>query len=103
MIKKFYEETGMYIDWQQLDRLPEIDTLIDFFCNDNNVQNNANIGKIQQGISQINNKAKYVDPPPKPILEYKIAVIKKNIVSIIILKIYDCKYSFINCNRYQDN
>ena len=28
MIKKFYEETGMYIDWQQLDRLPEIDTLI---------------------------------------------------------------------------
>ena len=29
MIKKFYEETGMYIDWQQLDRLPEIDTLID--------------------------------------------------------------------------
>tara|TARA_Y100000389_G_C17196306_1_gene381364 strand:+ start:342 stop:590 length:249 start_codon:yes stop_codon:yes gene_type:complete len=29
MIKKFYEETGMYIDWQQLNRLPEIDTLID--------------------------------------------------------------------------
>jgi len=29
MIKKFYEETGMYIDWQQLARLPEIDTLID--------------------------------------------------------------------------
>ena len=29
MIKKFYEETGMYIAWQQLDRLPEIDTLID--------------------------------------------------------------------------
>ena len=29
MIKKFYEKTGMYIDWQQLDRLPEIDTLID--------------------------------------------------------------------------
>ena len=29
MIKKFYEETGMYIDWQQLDRLPEIDILID--------------------------------------------------------------------------
>lgn len=29
MIEKFYEETGMYIDWQQLDRLPEIDTLID--------------------------------------------------------------------------
>ena len=29
MIKKFYEETGMYIDWQQLNKLPEIDTLID--------------------------------------------------------------------------
>ena len=33
MIKKikkyFYEETGMYVDWKQLNRLPEIDTLID--------------------------------------------------------------------------
>ena len=29
MIKKFYEETGMYIDWHQLKKLPEIDTLID--------------------------------------------------------------------------
>ena len=33
MVKKikkyFYEETGMYIDWKQLNRLPEIDTLID--------------------------------------------------------------------------
>lgn len=29
MIKKFYKETGMYIDWQQLNRLPKIDTLID--------------------------------------------------------------------------
>ena len=29
MIKKFYEETGMYIDWQQLNKLPEINTLID--------------------------------------------------------------------------
>ena len=29
MIKKFYEETGMYIDWEQLNRLPKIDTLID--------------------------------------------------------------------------
>jgi len=29
MIKKFYEETGMYIDWNQLNRLPKIDTLID--------------------------------------------------------------------------
>ena len=29
MKKYFYEETGMYIDWDQLKRLPEIDTLID--------------------------------------------------------------------------
>ena len=29
MKKYFYEETGMYIDWKQLNRLPEIDTLID--------------------------------------------------------------------------
>ena len=29
MTKYFYEETGMYIDWPQLDKLPEIDTLID--------------------------------------------------------------------------
>ena len=29
MKKYFYEETGMYIDWQQLDKLPQIDTLID--------------------------------------------------------------------------
>ena len=29
MIKKFYEETGMYIDWKQLSKLPDIDTLID--------------------------------------------------------------------------
>ena len=29
MIKEFYKETGMYIDWQQLSKLPEIDTLID--------------------------------------------------------------------------
>ena len=29
MIKKFYEKTGMYIDWQQLESLPEIDTFVD--------------------------------------------------------------------------
>ena len=29
MIKKFYEETGMYVDWQQLKKLPEIQTFID--------------------------------------------------------------------------
>ena len=29
MIEKFYTKTGMYIDWQQLNSLPEIDTFID--------------------------------------------------------------------------
>ena len=29
MVKKFYTKTGMFIDWQQLESLPEIDTLID--------------------------------------------------------------------------
>ena len=29
MKKYFYEETGMYIDWPQIDKLPEIETLID--------------------------------------------------------------------------
>jgi len=29
MKKYFYEDTGMYIDWPQINRLPEIDTLID--------------------------------------------------------------------------
>ena len=29
MTKKFYKETGMYIDWKQINKLPNIDTLID--------------------------------------------------------------------------
>ena len=29
MIEKFFKKTGMYIDWQQIESLPEIDTLID--------------------------------------------------------------------------
>ena len=33
-------------------------------------------GKILQGIPQSNKMAKYVDPPPKPTLEYNIAVTK---------------------------
>ena len=28
-MKYFYEETGMYVDWKQIKKLPEIDTLID--------------------------------------------------------------------------
>ena len=49
----------------------------------------------------MSNNARYVDPPPKPTLEYKIAVIKKNIDSIIMLKnYYESEYCTINCNRY---
>lgn len=33
---------------------------------------------------QISNKAKYVEPPPKPTLEYNVAVTKNNIDSKII-------------------
>ena len=33
----------------------------------------------------LENNAKYVDPPPNPTLEYKIAVIKNNIDNIIII------------------
>ena len=29
MTRYFYKETGMYIDWAQLDKLPDIDSLID--------------------------------------------------------------------------
>ena len=33
------------------------------------------------GVPQIKSKARYVDPPPKPTLEYNIAVTKNNIAS----------------------
>ena len=29
MKRYFYKETGMYIDWSQINKLPNIDTLID--------------------------------------------------------------------------
>jgi FkbM family methyltransferase len=29
MVKKFYKQTGMYIDWKQINKLPNIKTLID--------------------------------------------------------------------------
>ena len=29
MTRYFYKETGMYVDWAQLESLPEIDTFID--------------------------------------------------------------------------
>ena len=34
MKKYFYEKTGMYIDWPQIEKLPEIDTLIDIGVGD---------------------------------------------------------------------
>jgi FkbM family methyltransferase len=36
--KKFYEETGMYIDWDQLKNLPKIDTLIDIGVGENGTE-----------------------------------------------------------------
>ena len=36
-------------------------------------------------MSQISKRAKYVDPPPNPTLEYNIAVIKNKIDNIIII------------------
>ena len=34
MKKYFYEKTGMYVDWPQIEKLPEIDTLIDIGVGD---------------------------------------------------------------------
>ena len=39
MKKLFYEDTGMYIDWDQLNRLPKIDTLIDIGVGNRGTQN----------------------------------------------------------------
>ena len=36
--KKFYEKTGMYIDWDQLKNLPKIDTLIDIGVGENGTE-----------------------------------------------------------------
>ena len=37
------------------------------------------LDKAKKGISQIKSNAKYVEPPPKPTLEYNVAVTKNNI------------------------
>ena len=42
-------------------------------------------GNIKYGISQIKRRARYVDPPPKPILEYNIAVRKNKSDKINII------------------
>ena len=42
------------------------------------LQDNEITGKMKYGTSQIKSRAKQVDPPPKPTLEYKTAVTKNN-------------------------
>ena len=46
------------------------------------------MGNIVYGTPQIKSIARYVDPPPKPILEYINAVTKKRIDNIIIFKLW---------------
>ena len=43
------------------------------------LQDNATTGNMKYGVPDIKSKAKYVDPPPNPTLEYNIAVTKNNI------------------------
>ena len=45
------------------------------------LHNKAITGKMKYGISQIKSNAKYVEPPPKPTLEYNIEVSKNNIAN----------------------
>jgi len=33
--KLFYKETGMYVDWAQIKKLPKVDTLIDIVVGTN--------------------------------------------------------------------
>jgi hypothetical protein len=54
------------------------------------LQKSAITGKTIYGIFQINKRARYVEPPPKPTLEYKVAVRKNkngNINTIINLNL----------------
>ncbi len=43
------------------------------------LHNNAITGTTKYGMPPISRRAKYVDPPPNPTLEYNVAVIKNNI------------------------
>jgi len=49
------------------------------------LQDKAITGKMKYGAPQIKRRAKYVDPPPKPTLEYNIAVTKNNIANNIMV------------------
>ena len=48
------------------------------------LQERAITGIIKYGIPEINKRARYVDPPPNPTLEYNIAVTKNNIDTDVI-------------------
>ena len=45
------------------------------------LQDSAITGNMKYGTPQIKSKAKYVEPPPKPTLEYNAAVTKNNIAN----------------------
>ena len=49
------------------------------------LQDNAITGKTKYGTPQIKSRAKYVDPPPKPTLEYNTDVAKNNIGNICMV------------------
>ena len=49
------------------------------------LHDNAITGKMKYGTFQIKSNARYVEPPPKPTLEYKIAVAKNNIANNTIV------------------
>ena len=54
------------------------------------LQKRAIKGKIKYGTSEINRRARYVEPPPNPMLEYNVAVRKNkndNINTIINLNL----------------
>ena len=49
------------------------------------LQHRAITGNILKGMPQIKSSAKYVEPPPKPTLEYSTAVAKNNIASNVMI------------------
>ena len=68
MVEKFYKKTGMYIDWQQIESLPEIDTFIDIGVGPNGTEDlyrvfkNANlilIDPIDEAKEYANKLSKY--------------------------------------------
>ena len=64
------------------------------------LQDKAITGKIKYGTPHIRSIARYVDPPPKPTLEYSIAVTKnnidKNIMVIYLILNYASQYCPFN-------